>query len=95
MLKGMVQNTDTQKAEDRPLEELKKDRLQELEQYKEDGVLEPANVDFLSKLIKRAESVEEVENLSTLSVIDKSSGLIFQPTLEKVRGGGNQLPFQE
>lgn len=83
----MVQNTDTQKAEDRPLEELKKDRLQELEQYKEDGVLEPANVDFLSKLIKRAESVEEVENLSTLSVIDKSSGLIFQPTLEKVRGG--------
>ncbi|MBQ1427736.1 MAG: hypothetical protein IIZ04_02625, partial [Aeriscardovia sp.] len=69
MLRGMVQNTDTQKAEDRPLEELKKDRLQELEQYKEDGVLEPANVDFLSKLIKRAESVEEVENLSTLSVI--------------------------
>lgn len=81
---------DTQKAEkDRPLEELKKDRLQELEQYKEDGVLEPANVDFLSKLIRRAESVEEVENLSTLSVMDRLSGIVFQPTLEKVRGGGN------
>ena len=84
----MIQNLTEAKANaDKPLQEIKKDRLQELEQYKEDGVLEPANVDFLSKLIKRAESVEEVENLSTLSVIDKSSGLIFQPTLEKVRGG--------
>ena len=84
----MLQNLTEAKANaDKPLQEIKKDRLQELEQYKEDGVLEPANVDFLSKLIKRAESVEEVENLSTLSVIDKSSGLIFQPTLEKVRGG--------
>ena len=92
----MVQNQETIQIEvfkDKPRQELKKDRLQELEQYKEDGVLEPANVDFLSKLIKRAESVEEVENLSTLSVIDKSSGLIFQPTLEKVRGGEKSATF--
>ena len=56
----MLQNLTEAKANaDKPLQEIKKDRLQELEQYKEDGVLEPANVDFLSKLIKRAESVEE------------------------------------
>ena len=78
-----------QAVEDKPLEEIKKARLEELEEYKKDGVLEPANVDFLSKLIRRAESVEEVENLSTLSVMDRLSGIVFQPTLEKVRGGGN------
>lgn len=89
-----MDDTVGQVIEDKPLEEIKKARLKELEEYKENKVLEPANVDFLSKLIRRAESVEEVENLSTLSVIDKSSGLVFQPTLEKVRGGGNQLPFQ-
>ena len=84
----MLQNLTEAKANaDKPLQEIKKDRLEELEQYKNDGVLEPSNVDFLSKLIRQAQSVEEVENLSTLSVIDKSSGLIFQPTLEKVRGG--------
>ena len=92
----MIQNLTEAKANaDKPLQEIKKDRLEELEQYRNDGVLEPSNVDFLSKLIRQAQSVEEVENLSTLSVIDKSSGLIFQPTLEKVRGGGNKLPFQE
>ena len=78
---------DFQEAKDKPLEELKEERLKELERYKEDKVLEPANVDFLSKLIRRAESVEEVENLSTLSILGRETGLVFQPTLEKVRGG--------
>lgn len=93
----MVQNTDDtigQAIEDKPLEEIKKATLEELEEYKENKVLEPANVDFLSKLIRQAESLEEVENLSTLSVMTRLSGIVFQPTLEKVRGGGNQLPFQ-
>ena len=84
-----MNNTVGQAIEDKPLEEIKKARLKELEEYKENKVLEPANVDFLSKLIRQAESVEEVEKLFTLSILWRRTGLIFQPTLEKVRGGGN------
>lgn len=76
-----------QAIEDKPLEEIKKARLKELEEYKENKVLEPANVDFLSKFIKQAESVEEVEKLFTLSVLWRRTGLVFQPTLEKTAGG--------
>lgn len=86
----MVQNTNDivgQAIEDKPLEEIKKTRLKDLEEYKETGVLEPANVDFLSKLIRQAESVEEVEKLFTLSILWRRTGLVFQPTLEKTRGG--------
>ncbi len=86
----MVQNmnyTVGYAIEDKPLEEIKKARLKELEEYKENKVLEPANVDFLSKLIRQAENVEEVEKLFTLSILWRRTGLIFQPTLEKVRGG--------
>ncbi|MBQ3828908.1 MAG: site-specific DNA-methyltransferase [Aeriscardovia sp.] len=72
---------------DKPLEEIKKARLKELEEYKENKVLEPANVDFLSKLVRQAENVEEVEKLFTLSILWRRTGLVFQPTLEKVRGG--------
>ena len=73
--------------EDKPLEEIKKARLEELEEYKKDGVLESENVFLLSKLIKQGETVEEVEKLFTLSILWRRTGLIFQPTLEKVRGG--------
>ena len=80
--------------EDKPLEEIKKARLEELEEYKKDGVLESENVFLLSKLIKQGETVEEVEKLFTLSILWRRTGLVFQPTLEKTRGGGNKLPFQ-
>ena len=81
-------------VKDKPLEEIKKARLEELEEYKKDGVLEPENVSLLSKLIKQSETIEEVEKLFTLSILWRRTGLVFQPTLEKVRGGGNKLPFQ-
>ena len=93
----MVRNmNDTvgQAVEDKLLEEIKKARLEELEEYKKDGVLEPENVSLLSKLIKQSETVEEVEKLFTLSILWRRTGLVFQPTLEKTRGGGNKLLFQ-
>ena len=89
-----MNDTIGQAKEDKPLEEIKKARLKELEEYKKDGVLEPENVSLLSKLIKQSETVEEVEKLFTLSILWRRTGLVFQPTLEKTRGGGNKLPFQ-
>ena len=89
-----MNDTVGQAIEDKPLEEIKKTRLEELEEYKKDGVLEPENVSLLSKLIKQSETVEEVEKLFTLSILWRRTGLVFQPTLEKTRGGGNKLPFQ-
>ena len=84
----MVQNMNAGDfVKDKPLEEIKKARLEELEEYKNDGVLEPENVSLLSKLIKQSETVEEVEKLFTLSILWRRTGLVFQPTLEKTRGG--------
>ena len=66
----MVQNMSAGDfVKDKPLEEIKKARLEELEEYKNDGVLEPENVSLLSKLIKQSETVEEVEKLFTLSIL--------------------------
>ena len=76
-----------------PLEEIKTTRLEELDRYKEEKVLEPANADFLSKFINEAKTVEEVEKLFTLSVLWIKTGLVFQPTLELNRGGGNRIFF--
>ncbi|MBQ5557299.1 MAG: hypothetical protein IIT36_01665, partial [Aeriscardovia sp.] len=75
-----MNDTAGQAIENKPLEEIKKSRLKELEEYEENKILEPANVDFLSKFIKQAESVEEVEKLFTLSVLWRRTGLVFQPT---------------
>lgn len=65
------------------LDELKAKQIARLEQRQEDKILEPENVDFLSKLISRAESKGDVLRLSALGMGLKRTGFHFDVRLEK------------
>jgi adenine-specific DNA-methyltransferase len=57
--------------------------VNELKQKKEIGILDQPNFEFLIKLIKKAESQNEIVNIITLGTHYYKTGLKFSPKLEK------------
>ena len=56
--------------------------VEDLKRKKELGILEGPNFDFLIKLIKKAESENEIVNICTLGTYYYETGLKFSPKLE-------------
>lgn len=65
------------------LDELKAKQIARLKQKQEDRILEPENVEFLSKLIRNAETKSDVIRLSELGMGLKRTGFHFDLRLEK------------
>lgn len=66
------------------LDELKSSILEDLKSRVEDKILEQANFDLLSKLIKNAENKEEAIAIAELGTTYKRTGFHFDKKLEKI-----------
>ena len=66
------------------LDELKNSILEDLKSRVEDKILEQANFDLLSKLIKNAENKEEAIAIAELGTTYKRTGFHFDKKLEKI-----------
>lgn len=64
-------------------DELKAKQIARLKQRQEDKILEPENVEFLTSLIKKAESKGDVLRLSALGMGLKRTDFHFDVRLEK------------
>lgn len=64
------------------LQEIKEDLIRELNEKKDNGILEPSNVVLLSKLINNAETIKEAEAIAGLGTIYKRTGFHFDHRLE-------------
>ena len=66
------------------LDELKNSLFEDLKSRVEDKILEQANFDLLSKLIKNAENKEEAIAIAELGTTYKRTGFNFDKKLEKI-----------
>ena len=57
--------------------------VKDLQQRVADKILEKNNYDFLIKLLKKADSIEEAINICSLGTTYKKTGLQFEKKLEK------------
>lgn len=67
---------------EKELTEIKKNLISDLEKRVSDNVLEPANAELLSKLIRNADSDTEAINIAALGTTYKRTGLHFDKRLE-------------
>lgn len=64
------------------LQEIKEDLIRELNEKKDNGILEPSNVELLSKLINNVETIKEAEAIAGLGIIYKRTGFHFDHRIE-------------
>ena len=74
------------------LEELKNELINDLEEKQDNKILEPTNVELLTKLIRNADNITEAMAIAELGTTYKSTGFHFDKRLEKI---GDTIKYLE
>lgn len=64
-------------------DEMRQERIEDLNDRYERGIIEKANLDFLSKLIEQADDINEVDKIMEMGIIYRRTGLNFDKKLER------------
>lgn len=65
-------------------DEMRQERIDDLKDRYERGVIEKANLEFLTKLIEQADDINEVDKIMEMGIIYRRTGLNFDKKLERV-----------
>lgn len=65
-------------------DEMRQERIDDLRDRYERGIIEKANLEFLSKLIEQADDINEVDKIMEMGIIYRRTGLNFDKKLERV-----------